>query len=89
MNSLYTDEVKQIVRLPQWPDTLAMEVVEYDTHLGLRLFRDNFETFDGVEKEVIAKTIGDVILKVRALGVPMYLEVARGHGPAIFQERIV
>lgn len=78
--SLYSTEVKQTLGRFEWPKGLIIDVVEYDNHLGLRLYRDNFETFDGVDKEFIAKQIGGAIAAVREKGCPLYLEVARGNG---------
>lgn len=80
MNSLYTDEVRVIVRTQPFPEGLAIEIAEYEGHLGFRLFRDNFETFDGVDKQYIAGLVGATIKRIRDVGIPCYLEVAKGNG---------
>lgn len=78
--SLYTDEVKKTLSRFTWPKGLIIDVIEYEDHLGLRLYRDNFETFDGVDKEFIAKQVGGAITSVRQRGCPLYMEVAAGNG---------
>jgi len=88
LSNLYSDEAKRVLHSYEWPADLVIEIVEYEDHMGFRLFRDNFESFDGVDKEFIAKQVGGAITAVRKLGCPMYLEVSRGHGPAVNQERI-
>lgn len=83
MATLYSEEIKELVRSYSWPKNLIFEIVEYRDplpHLGFRLFRDNFETFDGVDKEVIAKMVGAAIVAVREKGCPCYLEVSKGDG---------
>lgn len=74
-NSLYTIDIANILRSYRLPNTLVVDVIEYEEHLALRLYRDNFEAFDGTDKEYIAKKIGAAVNKVRSLGCPMYLEV--------------
>lgn len=79
--TLYTDEIKQMLselaRTHTLPRGLVFDVVEYEHHLALRLYRDNFETFDGVDKQQIANKIGDIILRIRQKGVPCYMEVEK------------
>lgn len=76
--SLYDDEAKKILRSYNWPKGLVIDVVEYTNplpHLNIRLYRNNFETFDGVDKEYISKMIGEAIMRVRKLGCACFLEV--------------
>lgn len=80
MATLYSDEVAKIIRLPDWPKGLIIEVVEKELFLQFILFRDNFETFDGEDKRHIAGLVGMTIKRIRDLGVPCYLEVAPGDG---------
>jgi len=49
--------------------------VEYDTHIGIRLFRDNVSLFSEEIQEDITLWVAGVINKIRALGVPCYIEV--------------
>lgn len=81
--TLYSDEIQQIVRSYDWPKNLVVEIIEYEDYLGFRLFRDNFETFDGVEKEQIAKMVGAAIFAVRQKGCPCYMEVVKGDGKRV------
>lgn len=78
--TLYSEEVQARLHSYTWPRALIVDVVEYKDHLGLRLYRDNFETFDGVEKEFIAKQINGAITEIRKMGCPIYLEVEKGNG---------
>lgn len=57
-----------------------MTVVEYDEHLALRLYRDNFETFDGIDKEFAAAQVAAAIYRVRQYGCPCYIECVEGNG---------
>lgn len=78
--TLVTEEVKKILRLPEWPSGLIIELVEYEHYISLRLFRDNFESFDGEDKRHIAGIVGQTIKKIRDIGIPCYLEVEKGDG---------
>lgn len=80
MDSLYTDEIKGYLLNRKWPKGLVVDSVEYDNHIALRLYRDNFETFDGVDKLSIAQLIGETINAIRNQGCPCYMEVAPGNG---------
>jgi hypothetical protein len=79
-DSLYTDEVRAFLLSTKWPKGLVINTVEYDTHIALRLYRDNFETFDGVDKLKISQLLGETINALRNQGCPCYLEVAKGNG---------
>lgn len=78
--TLYSDEIKQLFRHYQWPTGLIVDIIEYPDYLGVRLYRDNFETFDGVDKQFIARQIGASIEAVRKKGCPCYMEVVKGDG---------
>lgn len=82
MDSLYSAEIKQFVESRKWPKgkRLRLEVVEYEDYLGFRLFRDNFNSFDGEDRLQIAMTIKEIMEKIRADGIPCYIEVAKGDG---------
>lgn len=78
--TLYSKEIMQYIHTRQWPRGLKIEVVEYEEYLGLRLFRDNFNAFDGEDRLQIAMMVKEVMEKVRADGIPIYMEVAKGDG---------
>lgn len=80
MTSLYTDEVKQIVHAFPLPPGMLADIVEYDLYLGFRLYRDNFETFDGEQKKFASEQIQRIFSSVRGMGCPFYLEVVAGNG---------
>lgn len=98
METLYSDEVKRVIRSYDWPpgNRLRMEVDEEpltaptkDGHtkcLTLVLFRDNFSSFDGTEQLRIAKIIGELIPKLNSMGVPTQLRVAKGDGRVVGPE---
>lgn len=79
-SSLYTDEVKLIVRSVKFPKGLRADVVEYKDYLGFRLYRDNFESFSGEDKLFISAQIKKLFEIVRGYGCPFYLEVEKGNG---------
>lgn len=87
--TLVSSEVKQILRLPQWPKGLVIEIVEYEFHISLRLYRDNFERFDGTDKRHIAGLVGETINRIRGIGVPCYLEVEKGDGSVLSGSNLV
>lgn len=72
--TLYTHEIKTFVRSRNWPSGLIMDVVEYETHLGFRFYRDNFIQFDGDAQRQIASVVKEVMEKIRGLGIPCYME---------------
>lgn len=78
--TLYSDEIKSLLRNYNWPAGLVVDIIEYSDYLGMRLYRDNFETFDGVDKQFIAKQVGGAIEAVRKRGCPCYMEVVKGDG---------
>lgn len=85
--SLYSEEVKRIIQSYDWPEgnRLALEIGEEkdildNSVLVIRMFRDNFVTFDGIEQMRIAKIMNDLIPRLISTGVPTRLEVAKGDG---------
>jgi len=72
--TLYSDEVRNFIRTRDWPRGLAWEVVEYPDYLGFRLFRDNFNSFDGEDRLQIAMMVKEVMEKIRKDGIPIYME---------------
>lgn len=81
--TLYSDEVKALLRSYDWPTGLIVDIIEYSDYIGVRLHRDNFETFDGVDKQFIAKQVGAAIEAVRKRGCPCYMEVVKGDGKSV------
>lgn len=82
MDSLYSNEIRQYIKSRNWPKgkRLDIEIVEYEDYLGFRLFRDNFNSFNGEDRLQIAMMIKEIMEKVRGDGIPCYLEVAKGDG---------
>lgn len=85
--SLYSDEVKKIIKSYDWPpgERLRLEIVEEtdiqdSPVLVIKMFRDNFITFDGVEQMRIAQIMNDLIPRLTSTGTPTRLEVAKGDG---------
>lgn len=83
MDSLFTSEIS--VMFHSIFDTARKQglralITEEDTHLQLVLFRDNFNSFTGDQRYGFAMLVKEFMEKVRAMGVPIYMEVARGDG---------
>ena len=78
--TLYSDEIKELVRSCEWPRRLVLDVIEYPEYLGIRLHRNNFESFSSADKKVIAERVGQVIMAIRSKGCPCYMEVVKGDG---------
>jgi hypothetical protein len=74
VSSLYTDDVQKFITTRDWPLKLQWEVVEYEDSLGFRLFRDNFNSFDGEDRLHIAMMVKEVMEKIRKMGIPIYME---------------
>lgn len=81
-NSLYSPEISTFFHTRQWPKGLKAQIVEKELFLQFVLFRDNFESFDGEDKKQIAMMVKEFMEKVRGMGVPIYMEVAKGDGRA-------
>jgi len=94
LETLYSEnpEAKKVVQSYDWPPGGRLRIDFQDKYLRhptpeghtrvliLRLFRDNFNTFDGVEQLRIAKIIGDLIPRLNSMGIPTFFEVAKGDG---------
>jgi len=80
VESLYSDEIRNYIRTRSWPAGLLYEIVEYEGYLGFRLFRNNFNSFDGEDRLQIAMTVKEIMEKIRADGIPIYMEVVRENG---------
>lgn len=78
--TLYSNEIRQYIQSRKWPRGLIIEIVEYEEHLGFKMFRDNFNAFDGEDRLQIAMQVKEVMEKVRQDGIPIYMEVAKGDG---------
>ena len=80
--SLYTKEMKAYIHGQSWPRHLKWEVVEYEgENLQFVLFRNNFNALTGSDKVHVFDLVNTVLEKIRADGVPIYLEVAADHDP--------
>lgn len=78
--SLYSDEIRRIANSYTWPPGLIVDIVEHEDNLGVRIYRDNFERLDGVDKLHYAHQIGDMVFAIRQKGCPCYTEAAKGDG---------
>lgn len=86
--TLYNEDVKRIIKSYDWPpgNRLIIDPVDgYDENLGvefleLRIYRDNFIQFDGVEQQRIANIFNDLIPRLHLMGVNARFNVAPGDG---------
>lgn len=82
--SLYSDEVKKMVRSYEWPKNLMLDVqdgfdeISHSEFLWIVLYRDNFITIDGVDQLRVSKMINDLIPRLIMAGVPTRLIVKPG-----------
>jgi hypothetical protein len=74
LNSLYTPEVRQYVLSRPWPKGMRLDVIEYDYHLGFKFYKHNFIQFDRETQAHIAMLIKELMEKLRADGIPCYME---------------
>lgn len=79
---LLTNEIRTFVATRDWPKGLAYLLEDKGLFIQFVLFRDNFNQFDGEDQLHIAKTVKEIMEKIRGMGVPCYLEVAKGDGLA-------
>ena len=82
-NSLYTDEVRAIIRSREWPVELVYEIVEYEDSLGLRFFRLNINALSIDDKLRLAPIINETMTTIRNKGIPIYTEVRPGDGQRV------
>lgn len=80
MDNLYSNDIRQYFQSRQWPKGLKAFIAEEEHNLNLVLFRDNFNSFDGEDRLQIAMMVKEFMEKVRGMGVPIYMQVARGDG---------
>ena len=87
-NELFTDEVKQLIDsyMTELPAGVLVDVVEYveklNPHLAIRVYRDNFDALEGVDKERAVQVIDQMIKGVWRLGIPCFPE-AEAHVPTV------
>jgi len=76
VDNLYTEHIRRFIHSyrPELPSGLRMDTVEYDDHLALRFYRDNFDAFDGVDRLRIVKIIDEMIKGIWKMGCPCYTE---------------
>lgn len=74
MSTLYTPEIREFVHTRRWPKGLVVDIVEYESYLGFRFYRDNFITFDSDAQRQIAMQIKEVMETLRGQGIPCYME---------------
>lgn len=79
-DSLYTTEVKRIIKSFNFPKNLVVDIVEYEFHLAMRFYRENINSLDGVDKTRFAYSLNDCLWKIRNTGIPIYTEVVPGNG---------
>lgn len=76
--SLMTKDVWDILTTSKAPHPgLEFQPVEYETHIAVRLFRENFEEFSDPQREDLAVWIGSLVNRIRALGIPCYIEAVK------------
>lgn len=74
MQSLYSNEIRNYIRTRDWPKYFQWEVHEYPEYLQFVVFQDNYESYTGEHKLQIAMCIKQTMEKIRADGIPIYLE---------------
>lgn len=80
MESLYSNEIRTFFLTRDWPRGLKVLIAEEEENLNFVLFRDNFNSFDGEDRLQIAMMVKEFMEKVRGMGVPIYMQVAKGDG---------
>jgi len=74
--SLYTDEVRRIVKTIKAPSRhFIYDVIEYPRWLTLRMYRDNFELLPEDMRVSTAMWMQEQLKRVNATGIPCYLEI--------------
>lgn len=83
-DSLYSNDIRQFFHTRKWPKGFRAQISEKNAldelYLQFVVFRDNFNSFDGEDRLQIAMMIKEFMEKVRGMGVPIYMEVAKGDG---------
>jgi hypothetical protein len=75
-NSLLTKDVQNYVYGRDWPKGLHIRLIDKHSYIQFVLFRDNFNTFSGEDRYQIAMMVKECMEKIRADGIPIYMEVA-------------
>lgn len=78
--TLYNNDVRGFIHTRPWPSGLIIDIEEYDGYLQFILYRDNFNRFDGEDRDQIANQVRVVMEAIRGTGIPIYMEVRRGNG---------
>lgn len=78
--TLYSNEVKRLFRESDWPKTLRVDIVEYDSFLGLKFYRDNLNSFGQGDQLHIARVAKEFLERVTKSGIPIRTEVVKGDG---------
>lgn len=74
--SLYTPEVKSIFHSDKPPvKGFIVDVVEFDTYLTLRVYRENFESYTQQQRWSIIVWLNEKIAAIRNIGTQCYPEV--------------
>ena len=76
---LYTDEIRRVLfdMRDSLPKGLVLDFIEYPNHLSIRVYRDNFDAFDGVDRVQISSVLAKTMDNLRKTGVPIYLEAEK------------
>ena len=72
---LLTPEVRQYIHSRDWPKALQFRLKEEWAGIYVIFYRDNFSTLDGEDQKQIAMTMKECMEKIRADGIPIFLEV--------------
>lgn len=76
MNSLYSIEVRNILHTAPWPKGLRIDVVEYESYLGLKMYREDIIRLDGESHAQLKKTLKIVRARISGLGISTGVELA-------------
>lgn len=78
--TLYSNLVMQKFRETDWPKSLRVDIVEYDTFLGLRFYRDNLNAHSRADQRYIANVAKEFLEGLTKDGIPIRTEVEKGDG---------
>lgn len=80
-HSLITPEVQKYIYFGfDWPKGLQIGLKEEPEYIQFILYRDNFITFDGEDHVRITAMVKEMMEKLRANGVPIFLEIKAAKG---------
>lgn len=80
MASLYSNDLRGFIKSRPWPVRVRWDVVEFETCLKIRLYRDNINSLSGDEKLALATVLNETLENIRQRGVPIYTWVVKGDG---------